>query len=396
MASSTFHSPATLNAMSDFSDFLDFEFDSLGATTVTLPASAVAWAAQVSQQQPDAVYLWPTFLRSLALQGFQQWLTAGAQGLDVSYDPTRPPDPGVNCWVGDYRLCLVAQGSLSDELIAIAPDTLEDASHFAHLYILAEVQEEADRVTILSGLRRDRLLAHQQQTGLTLNADGTYAVPVHCFGSSPEDLLLYLSCLNPVQLNGVEPVSAAQAALTPAQPQEPRWATSPPINAGRWLRDQLDAVADSLALTLLPPLAPAHALMSVSTPVEQLEGLLRDLEPSGLTIPSTARGIYDDLQRLGLPMRFYTLIWTLFESPTPEWSLVLFLGPAPGEQLPLGTRLIVRDATSTLADQTPAPGHEADYLYAQAIGTWDEQFAVTVELPNGSVLDWSFSFNPEV
>jgi hypothetical protein len=95
-------------------------------------------------------------------------------------------------------------------------------------------------------------------------------------------------------------------------------------------------------------------------------------------------------------MHLYALIWTLFESPTPEWSLVLFLGPAPGEQLPLGTRLIVRDATSTLADQTPTPGNEADYLYAQAIGTWDEQFTVTVELPTGAVLDWPpFSFSPE-
>ncbi|MBD0268850.1 MAG: DUF1822 family protein, partial [Cyanobacteria bacterium Co-bin8] len=306
-------------------------------------------------------------------------------------DQHRPPALGVNCRVSDFRLCLVAQGSLSDTVVAIPQATLDDASNFAHLYILAEVQEEADQVTILNGLRRDRLLAYHQQVGLTASNNGTYSIPVQCFDTAPEDVLLYLSCLNPEHLTAPQPAATNQTRL-----QALTSAAGGLINTGRWLQDQLDAVADSLAWRLMPPLAPANALMSIRTPTEQLEAVLRELEPSGITISPQARGAYTDLQPLGLPFRLYALTWTLFDSQTPEWSLFLFLGPVPGEQLPIGTRLTVRDDTTTLAEQTLNQEAESAYLYAQVIGTWDEQFTATIELPNGTALHWPpFVFRPD-
>jgi hypothetical protein len=55
---------------------------------------------------------------------------------------------------------------------------------------------------------------------------------------------------------------------------------------------------------------------------------------------------------------------------------------------------VVRDAAGILVSQTPGP--DLSYLYAQVIGTWDEQFTVTIEMPNGSTLDWPpFAFHPE-
>jgi hypothetical protein len=395
----TFHSPANLNAMSDFPEPIDFEFDPLRATTVTLSTEAVNWAAQMSQQVPDEAQ-WSTFLRAMALQGLQQWLEAGALDLALYYDLHQPPTPGINGRVGDYRLCLVAQGSLSDDEVTIPAATVQNKTDFAHLYILAEVQEEVDQVTILAGLRRDRLLTQRQTLGLTPQTDGTYRIPIHCFDTNPEDLLLYLTCLSPTQISGpqvsgAETAAAAPIAVSQTSPQslQPR----DPINVGRWLLNQLDAVADSLAWTLMPPLAPANAIRSIRSPVEQLEDILRELQPAGVTIPPAARGAYTDLQQtLGLPFRLYALTWTLFEPRPPEWTLFLFLGPAPGEQLPPGTRLIVRDATAILAEQTLAQGNEGGFLYAQAIGTWDEAFTATVELPNGNTLNWPpFVFQPE-
>lgn len=389
----TFHSPANVNAMSDFFDPIDFEFSPLRTTTVTLSTEAVGWAAQRSQQVPDGAQ-WSTFLRAMALQGLQQWLEAGALDLALYYDLHQPPTPGINGRVGDYRLCLVAQGSLSDNDVALPAATVQDDTNFAHLYILAEVQEELDQVTILAGLRRDRLLTQRQTLSLTPQADGTYRIPVTAFDSTPEDVLLYLTCLNPAQLSGPQ-VSGAAIAVAQTRPQPVQ--NRDPINVGRWLLDQLDAIADGLAWTLMPPLAPANAIRSLRSPVEQLEDILRQLQPAGVTIPPAARGAYTDLQpTLGLPFRLYALTWTLVEPNPPEWTLFLFLGPVPGEQLPPGTRLIVRDATTILAEQTLAPGNEGSFLYVQAIGTWDEAFTATVELPNGSSLNWPpFVFQPD-
>lgn len=397
----TFHSPANLNAMSDFLDPIDFEFDPLRATTVTLSQLSVDWAVQVSQQVSDPSQQWSTFLRAMALQGLKQWLEGGALDLALYYDPHQPPTSGINGRVGDYRLCLVAQGSLSDEVINIPTTTVDDACEFSHLYILAEVQEEVDQVTILAGLRRDRLLAQKQTLGLTPQADGTYRIPIHCFDTTPEDVLLYLTCLNPAQISGLQLSGAETNAVTAIAVSQ----TSPqlvqnrePINVGRWLLNQLDAVADSLAWTLMPPLTPANAIRSIRSPVEQLENILQELQPAGVTIPPTARGAYTDLQQtVGLPFRLYALTWTLYEPRPPEWTLFLFLGPAPGEQLPPGTRLIVRDATTILVEQTLSQINENGFLYAQAIGTWDEAFTATVELPNGNTLNWPpFVFQPEI
>jgi hypothetical protein len=395
----TFHSPANVNAMSDFFDPIDFEFTPLRTTTVTLSTEAVGWAAQRSQQVPDGAQ-WSTFLRAMALQGLQQWLEAGALDLALYYDRQQPPTPGINGRLGDYRLCLVAQGSLSDHDVAIPAATVQDDTNFAHLYILAEVQEELDQVTILAGLRRDRLLTQRQTLGLTPQADGTYRIPVTAFDSTPEDVLLYLTCLNPAQISGPQVSGAAIAAAAPiavAQTRPQPVQTRDPINVGRWLLDQLDAIADGLAWILMPPLAPANAIRSLRSPVEQLEDILRQLQPAGVTIPPAARGAYTDLQpTLGLPFRLYALTWTLVEPNPPEWTLFLFLGPVPGEQLPPGTRLIVRDATTILAEQTLASGNEGRFLYVQAIGTWDEAFTATVELPNGSSLNWPpFVFQPD-
>jgi hypothetical protein len=381
-----------LHAMSYSTEPQDFDFEPLQSTTVRLSPPAIDWAVQVCQQEPDTDLQWPTFLRAMALMGLQQWLEAGAQDMALYYAVNQPPALDITCRVNDFRLCLVAQGSLSDDVVAIPQSTLDDPANFAHLYVLAEVQEEADQVTILGGLRRDRLLSYQQQAGLTAQANDTYTLPVQCFDTSPEDLLLYLSCLNPAQLS----TPIAEAAPVQTRATLPALRAGDLINAGRWLRNQLDAVADGLAWTLLPPLAPAHAMMSASTPAEELEAVLRELEPTGILVPSTARGAYTDLQQFGLPFRLYALTWTLFESQPPEWSLFLFLGPAPGEQLPTGTRLVVSDATATLAEQTLAADVESAYLYAQVVGTWDEQFTATVELPSGMTLNWPpFVFRPE-
>ncbi|MBD2110329.1 MULTISPECIES: DUF1822 family protein [Cyanophyceae] len=385
--------------MSDALDPINFEFDPLRSTTVTLPSEAVTWAVQIAQRVPDSTQQWSTFLRAMALQGLQQWLESGAVDLALNYDRYQPPDLEIAGRVGNYRLCLVAQGSLSEEVITIPTATLDDASEFAHLYILAEVQEEVNQVTILAGLRRDRLLAQRRTLGLVSQPNGTYRIPIHCFNTTPEDLLLYLTCLNPAQISGPQ-VSGTETATAPLftvpQTSPLPTQTRDSINVGRWLLNQLDAVADSLAWTLMPPLAPATALRSMRTPVEQLEDILRDLRPTGVTIPPNARGAYTDLQTMGLPFRLYALTWTLVEPHPPEWTLFLFLGPAPGEQLPPGTRLIMRDATAVLAEQTLAQGNKSGFLYAQAIGTWDEAFTATVELPNGNTLNWPpFVFQPE-
>ncbi|TVP65888.1 MAG: DUF1822 family protein [Leptolyngbya sp. LCM1.Bin17] len=360
----------------------DYEFAPLQPTTVVLSAPALDWAVQIGQRVAPGQQ-WATFLRAMALQGVQEWLESGATGLGLTWDSTQPPGLNGQGEVNGFRVCIVPQGTVSDGQVSIPRSTLDQAQGFAHLYLLVEVQEEADQVTILGGLRRDRLLAHRDT--LVPTDGNTYVLPIAYFDTAPEEILLYLNCLDPTQLE-----AASQAAPSPNQGA---------INVGRWLNDQLDTLADTVTRTLtwalLPPLSVSHAMMSGHSPAEALEGVLRELEPAGVVIPATARGAYTDLQTAGVPLRLYALTWTQMDGPQPEWCLFLVLGPAPGEQLVPGTRLVVRDAATVLTDSTLSPGQSANHLYAQVFGTWDEAFAVSVELPNGSTVSWPpFVFQP--
>ncbi|MEM9008292.1 MAG: DUF1822 family protein [Cyanobacteria bacterium P01_F01_bin.86] len=382
-------------AMSSSPDDQDFEFSRLQSTTVDLPQAAVDWSIQIIQSAPDAVGQWSSFLRALAVRGFQQWVEDGTLDVAVHYDAQRIPPAEISCRVGDLRLCLITLGSLSDEVVRIPRATLDDPHHFVHCYVLTEVEEEEDRVTILSGLRRDRLLAVQPITEWVLNADDTYTIPVRHFDTAPEELLLYLNCLNPERL--AVPISSAAATTDVA----PAWIESVPnigdelINVGCWLRDQLGEVADRLAWALLPPLPQLDTAMAMRTQAEEIADILTELSPS-VTVPSNARGAYTDFQSFGAPIRLYALTWLLFETELPEWSLLLCLGPSDNSQLPLNTQLVIRDDTSILVEQTLTSDSGSAYLYGQVVGALGEPFWVSVALPNGTTLNLPpFGFQPD-
>jgi hypothetical protein len=367
-------------------ELMDIDFDDWQSNRVSLSPAEVDWAVQICEPILDDDQQWHTFLRAMALRGFCSWLEARAVALQARWDSTQPPDLGIDCQVNGFRLCLLAMGSLSDEVVKIPQSALE-GNDPAHLYVLIEVQEEIDQVAILGGLRQDQLRAYQQQASPALNPDGTYTVPVRLFDSTPEQVLLYLSCLNPAM---IDPVAETPRARVP------NLNFSQVINVGRWLRDELDAVADSLSWVLLPPLAAEPSLMPLRSN-EELEPILAELEPRGVQVPGQARAAYLDLQSQGFPCRLYALIWPLLGVETPEWSLFLLVVPVPGEQLPLGLRLTIQDADSVLTEQTVSAESAATRLYAQVFGTWDEAFTAAIALPNHPPLPLPpFVFNPDV
>lgn len=391
------HTLSTVTAMPHFPESRDPEFQPVHSTTVTLPPADVDWASQIALSASATPLPWQDFLRALALRGFQQWVAAGALDVALYYDAAQVPPATITCQVAGFRLCLIALGGVSPEAVPIPITTVESPDQFAHLYVLIDVEEEVDRVTILSCLRRDRLLAYQHSTPLTLNADNTYAMPVRQFDTAPEDLLLYFTCLAPEQI-----ATAAGAAIATAPAQSPIAAAASLaqnldtalINVGSWLQNQLDEVAEQLAWTLLPPVPQLNAAPALRSPVEEMGDILTGVQ-AAVAVPPYARGAYIDCQQSGIAVRLYALTWPIFHGQQPEWSLLLCVSPADHPPLLPGVRLVIRDNTSVLVQQTLAPTSESTYLYGQVIGTWEETFTVTVELPDGDRLTWPpFAFQP--
>ncbi len=359
------------------------DLEPLTAETITLSEATIAEAAQAAQTLTNPEDQWSAFLQALALAGFDQWLGAGPGHPTIEkieYDQRRSPAWGVNRVVNHHRLCIVALGSLGEDRVTL-PSAALWGDQAAHVYLLLEVQEEANQVRVVAGLGQEQLRAHWS-AGPPVNA-ATHDIPLTWFTLTPEQVLLYLSCLKPA------------APLTPA----PLGVSATParmitglMNVGRWLQDQLDEVATQWAWVLLPPLSPAPLLRSAT---EELEKIVSALTKQGVTLPLGVRSAYTDLQLADFALRLYALVWPCGTPEVSEWSLLVCLGPTPGQTLPAGITLRVGDGDQPIVEQTLAPQAEATFLYGQVLGAWSEQFWVEISLPDGPLLRLPpFGFQP--
>ena len=366
----------TVSAIPDFASLTE---------VILLPDDAIAWATNRGQTMTDRHEQWHSYLRSLAVIGVKQWLEAGVTSYIIQLDEQQPPDSSMVLQVNGLRVGVVPVGSVPPETVQL-PQASVEGRLAMHLWILVEVHEELGQVRIVQALENQSICTQANAR----NANSDYLVPLIAFNQSPDRTLFYLSHL-------------AQTVAQTSSEQTPPLAASTPVtaignqvmNVGRWLQDQLDEVARQFAWTLLDPLTPAVALRS---PTQELETILTEIDPQGVTIPARARAAYTEVQVAGLPLRLYALIWNVFETATPEWSLLVFLGASPGDLLPSGLTLRIGDADSVLAQQTFFAASDATFLYAQVFGTWDESFTVTILPPDdGAPLTLpAFGFQPNL
>lgn len=344
--------------------------DFASQTAITrLSDTALERAAQICQTLKNSDMQWDCYLRSLALQGVKQWLEEGSTPYRIQLDAQGIPDSLTMLQVNGLRVGVIPVGSLPPEAAYIAQDRV--GREPVHLWLLVEVQEELGQVWVVSGLEGQQVAS----CSVGLTAEGNYTLPLTAFTLSPDRVLFYLAHMSPA-------LAAAPQSET-AVPLSTRV-----MNVGRWLQDQLDEVAQQLAWTLLEPLTPAVAMRS---PTQELETILTELEPLGISVPARMRAAFTEIQVAAVPLRLYALVWSVLESATPEWSLLVFLGPSPGEMLPSGITLRLRDADTVLTEQSFSEQSEATYLYAQVLGRWDETFTLEIQFPESNEF---FTFPP--
>lgn len=182
-------------------DLLDWE--PIHSDSIQLSADQIEQAIQQSQNILHPDQQWQVYLHQLALIGFEQWLTERAPDLTVNQDHCSILQPQYaniiesvcNLQVDQFRLCLIATGSLSDTLITLPRAIVELPGLMANFYVLVEVLEEQEQVRVYGHLRYDQLAHYRQSTGLIANADQTYSLPVDWFASDADNLLLNLRCL---------------------------------------------------------------------------------------------------------------------------------------------------------------------------------------------------------
>jgi hypothetical protein len=434
-------------------DNLLLDFESFSATGIELTPQQIGQAAVLSDRIIDTEEQWQTYLNALALFGFQTWLEERDNSLVMDTSNCSLMQPSLanyingvfNLTIGEYKLCLLTNGVAIDEFISIDRALIELPEYTPHLYIVVNVIEERSEVEIASFIPYNELIQRRQTANLTADADWTYQIPLAWFHAQPDDILLYLRCLEPSAIALPTPIAvniqpSDLESLIPqlqsgiplpeiltweraipilSNPSLLQWlyelqttqpttrdalntlgdrlsdtiagVTQTAINVRAWLNDELDALAQ-LAWTLLP--APAYApsglrdleVLNRESPAAEFEAIITQLRNSGEDIPTEARGAFHDFSLGSQGMRLFALIWEVSETEVPEWSLLIVLGARVNNYLPQGSKLEVREGDTVLDEKIIAEDTADSYLYTQVIGELDEQFTVTITLANGETI----------
>ncbi len=434
------------------------DFDALPTSAVILSPDDIDQAAEISNQILDESKQWQVYLNSLGLLAFEQWLESRAESVTINREKCTILQPALvnfinsvaNLQVGEFKVCLITTGSLSDEMVSLPRVVVDLPEFIPHFYVLVEVLEEQEAANIYAFLSYQELQESLQIT--SLQSDWNYQIPISCFDDNVDRLLLYLRCLeqSAISLPAIptnriailaniqnqlvellpqlqsprrelsEVLTWEQASVVFTNPELLNWLytlqkqntatenvemgsakpessgnfaslqdlikliTQPALNAGRWLWDELDDLAQGLSWVLLPSFAFSSAMRPIRSPEEEFEVIVTQLRQRGLEIPIQARGAYQDILLAGIPLRMYAVTWHLVaESQHPEWSLLLILGAPALSSLPSNIKLRVSDQTGILDELGLNVESEDSYIFTRVVGNWDEKFLVSVSLMDG-------------
>ncbi len=440
------------NYNSDKNLLLDFE--SLSEAGIALSSKQIDRAIELSDRVIDPERQWQTYLNALALFGFEDWLQSRDNSLSINSDDCSVKHPsyasfidGVfNLEVGEFKVCLLTKGVAIDEFITVSRAVIDLPEYAAHFYVLVNVIEEQEEVSVDSFIRYDEIIKHRRSGNLIPDADWTYELPLAWFNPEPNDLLLYLRCLEPNAITLPKTTKAAtniQSELESLLPQlqstetalheiltweqaksllsnsnllawlyelqttQPSTrdaltslsdclsgtiseVTQRVINVKSWLSDELDELAQNLAWMLLP--APAFApsafrdlqVINRESPVEEFEAIVSQLRDSGEDIPIDARGACQDFELITHGLRLFAVTWAIEETEgVLEWNLLLILGAQPHNYLPQGLRLELKEGDTVLDEKVVPEDTDDSYIYTRVIGELNEQFTVRIVLTNG-------------
>ncbi len=420
---------------------LDFEI--LPTAAIILSTDAINEAVEISHKIHNTSQQWQTYLNALALFAFEQWVEERDDSLTVNREECTILQAVIGnaiatvdkLQVGKFKLCLIATGSLTDQEVILPRAVVDLPEYIPHFYVLIEVLEEQETAVIQSFLSYKQLTERLANVNLVPQEDWTYQLPLTWFEDNPDNLLLYLRCLEPeaiplptVPEGRAENLSRMQGELTALLPQlqvpeQELWQvltweqgtavltspellnwiydsqmqnspvptphlsdlmkllTQPAVNVGRWLWDELDELAQEFSWALLPKFSPITAMRS---PREEFEAITSQLQQQGLEIPLQARAAFKDLLLAGISLRLYAVTWHLLSgSDSPQWTLLLILGAPLPEILPDNLKLRVSDQTGILVEQGVNPERGDSYLFTRVLGNWDENFLVSISLMDG-------------
>ena len=183
-------------------------FESLSTSSISLSNQHINRAIELTHPLRDESRKWYTYLNALALFGFESWLEERGEDFGVRSENCSIFHPEIantieavcNLEVNQFKVCLIAVGSLFDEVVSVPQAVLDLPEYAAQFYVLVEVQEELETVVVSGFISYQNLIAAKANANLEPDGDWTYQVPLQWFEPETDRLLLYFRCLEPAAI----------------------------------------------------------------------------------------------------------------------------------------------------------------------------------------------------
>ena len=189
-------------------------------------------ATEISSQVNGEMQQWQTYLNTLALSGFEEWLRERIPDKPVNREPNLI-EPVCHLKVGEFKYCLVATEHVLDEVVNVPQAAIARPELAAHFYLVLEVDEEQEQIIVRGFLRYDELVNYRSTVNLQLR-NGCYQLPLYLFDTEPNHLLFYSRYLeaSAIPLPLISPESAQESLRETLK--------STRIKLSQWLQGVLD------------------------------------------------------------------------------------------------------------------------------------------------------------
>jgi hypothetical protein len=248
-------------------------------------AAAIATAAnaQLADSRTEA-QCWQQHLNALGRVGFEQWLADRLPGF-----PSRPlPNPSkivTYVEMNGFTIGLIAVEQVLNEVMMIPQIVIEQPDLAAHFYLLQEVSDEENWVTLRGFFRYDELSHNRLQ--LLLQGDN-YQIPLEFLDEEPNHLLMVCRSLQPSAIV----LSAGTLAPTPPRPTSAANTPTPITQLTQWLNQTVDQGWLAIEALLNPEASFAFSTRHTTTGVRRGKlmnlGLQLDAQPVALLVTVTA------------------------------------------------------------------------------------------------------------
>ncbi|UKO95941.1 DUF1822 family protein [Nostoc sp. UHCC 0870] len=155
-------------------------------------------AKKISNCNLDEAREWKVYLNALALLGFEQWLRETTPDIKIHR---------VSCSISqristnalidvpilileDFNVYLITVDNLDNDFLTIPEEVINSPNLAAHFYVLLQVSEEEEKLTIYGFLRHDQIVEHCYTNNLEIQEDGSCILMLKWFDQEINNLLL--------------------------------------------------------------------------------------------------------------------------------------------------------------------------------------------------------------